>query len=241
VIEVEGLCKTFAGKPPVVAVDDVSFEARRGEVFGLLGANGAGKTTTLRMLVTLLSPDRGTARVNGFDVRESPEEVRANIGYLAVTTGVYERLTPRELLTSFARMQGIADPRGRAEQLLERFGITEFADQRCGRLSTGMKQKVSIARAVVHDPPVLVLDEPTVGLDVLVSQTFIEFVEAARDEDRAVVYSTHIMSEVERLCDRVAIIHQGRIVSATTVAALQAEHGSVEAGFVAIVRAAEAG
>ncbi|MCB9676439.1 MAG: ABC transporter ATP-binding protein [Alphaproteobacteria bacterium] len=237
-IEVDALVKVYPGHPPVRAVDGVSFEARRGEVFGLLGANGAGKTTTLRMLVTLLSPDGGTARVNGHDVRTAPEAVRGSVGYLSVTTGLYERLTPREMLVSFGRMQQIADPVGRAEQLIARFGIGAFADQRCGRLSTGMKQKVSIARALVHDPPVLILDEPTVGLDVLVAQTFLEFVETAREEGRAVLYSTHIMSEVERLCDRVAIIHEGRIVAATSVAALVAEHGTVEKGFVATVNGA---
>ncbi|MEZ4320522.1 MAG: ABC transporter ATP-binding protein [Myxococcota bacterium] len=237
-IEVDALVKVYPGRPPVRAVDGVSFEAERGEVFGLLGANGAGKTTTLRMLVTLLAPDGGTARVNGHDIRTAPELVRASVGYLSITTGLYDRLTPREMLVSFGRMQGLPDPRSRAEQLIERFGIAEFADQRCSRLSTGMKQKVSIARALVHDPPVLVLDEPTVGLDVLVAQTFLEFVESAREEGRAVLYSTHIMSEVERLCDRVAIIHEGRIVAARAVDDLIASHGTVEAAFVAIVKGA---
>lgn len=235
-IDVRGLTKVFAGPEPVRAVDDVSFSAEKGEVFGLLGANGAGKTTTLRMLVTLLQPDSGTAVVNGFDIVEKPEEVRRNIGFLSVTTGLYERLTARELLVSFARLQGVVDPTSRADELIERFGIGPFAGQRCGRLSTGMKQKVSIARSIVHDPAVLVLDEPTVGLDVLVAQTFLEFVEQARDEGRCVIYSTHIMSEVERLCDRVAIIHQGRILTSTTTKALATAHGSVEAGFIETVR-----
>lgn len=235
-IEADGLVKVFPGSPPVRAVDGVSFAAGAGEVLGLLGANGAGKTTTMRMLVTLLRPDAGSARVAGHDVLREPEAVRRSLGYLATTTGLYERLTARELLLSFARLQGIAEPVRRVDALIDRFGIGPFRDQRCGRLSTGMKQKVSIARAMVHDPPVLVLDEPTVGLDVLVAQTFLEFVEQARGEGRCVVYSTHIMSEVERLCDRVALIHDGRILAATTVAAMRAEAGSVEAAFVARVR-----
>jgi sodium transport system ATP-binding protein len=237
-IDVSGLCKTFAGPTPVKAVDQVSFQAERGEVFGLLGANGAGKTTTLRMLVTLLKPDAGTIRVNGFDVVREPADVRRSIGFLSVTTGLYERLTARELLVSFAHLQSVANPEARADELIERFDMGDFAHQRCGRLSTGMKQKVSIARALVHDPPVLVLDEPTVGLDVLVAQTFLSAVEAARDEGRCVIYSTHIMSEVERLCDRVAIIHQGQILDRVTTADLIATHGTVEAGFIAKVKAA---
>lgn len=234
-IEVDGLVKVFPGRPPVRAVDGVSFHAGRGEVFGLLGANGAGKTTTLRMLVTLLAPDGGSARVAGFDVRTRPEDVRRSIGWLSTTTGLYERLTAREMLVAFARLQGVGDPARRADALIERFGIGPFRDQRCGRLSTGMKQKVSIARALVHDPPVLLLDEPTVGLDVLVAQTFLEFVEQARSEGRCVIYSTHIMSEVERLCDRLALIHGGRILASTTPVDLRAAHGSVEAGFVSLV------
>lgn len=237
-IEVRELCKTYPGVVPVKAVDHVSFEAQRGEVFGLLGANGAGKTTTLRMLVTLLRPDSGTATVNGHDVVASPAEVRRSIGFLSVTTGLYERLTAREMLVTFGNMQGVPDANRRADELIERFGIGEFANQRCGRLSTGMKQKVSIARSLVHDPPVLVLDEPTVGLDVLVAQTFLEFVEAARDEGRCVIYSTHIMSEVERLCDRIAVIHHGNLVARVRTEDWVKDHGSVEAGFIHAVKAA---
>ena len=237
-IEVHQLCKTYPGVQPVKAVDQVSFRADRGEVFGLLGANGAGKTTTLRMLVTLLRPDSGSAKINGHDVVASPAEVRRSVGFLSITTGLYERLTAREMLVTFGNMQGVPNARRRADELIERFGIGEFADQRCGRLSTGMKQKVSIARSLVHDPPVLVLDEPTVGLDVLVAQTFLEFVEAARDEGRCVIYSTHIMSEVERLCDRLAVIHHGRLVAQERTATWVEQHGSVEAGFIHAVKAA---
>jgi sodium transport system ATP-binding protein len=238
-VEVQGLRKVFPGPEPVRAVDGVSFRAAAGEVFGLLGPNGAGKTTTLRMLVTLLSPDEGTVRVAGHDVATSPDAVRASIGYLSTSTGVYGRLTVTEMLESFARIQGVAEPRRRAAELVERFELGDYRDQRCGRLSTGNKQKVSIARAMVHDPPVLVLDEPTSGLDVLVAQTFLRFVEDMRDAGKCVVYSTHIMSEAERLCDRLAILHAGRILATGTLDALREQTGEhyLEAAFIHLVEA----
>ena len=237
VIAAHDLVKVFPGPEPVRAVDGLSFEAHRGEVFGLLGPNGAGKTTTLRMLVTLLAPDAGTASVAGHDVVTSPDAVRASVGYLATTTGVYGRLTAREMIETFARIQGVAAPGKRADELIERFGIREFAHQRCGRLSTGMKQKVSIARAIVHDPPVLVLDEPTTGLDVLVAQTFLAFVEEMREAGKCVVYSTHIMSEVERLCDRIAIVHSGKVLATGTLDELREQTGEhyLEAAFIRLV------
>ena len=220
-IEVRDLRKRFFNPDPVVAVDGVSFSCQAGQVYGLLGPNGAGKTTTLRVLATLLSPESGTARVNGHDVVTAPEQVRASIGYLSASTGLYGRLSARELLDHFARLQGVADPRGRVEALLDRFEIRPFADTRCDRLSTGMKQKVNIARAVVHDPPIVILDEPTSGLDVVVAQVVLRFVEEARDAGRCVLYSTHIMSEAERLCDRIAIVHQGSIRAEGSLAELR--------------------
>ncbi len=236
-IEVDGLVKRFYTPDPVVAVGGVSFRAEPGEIFGLLGPNGAGKTTTLRMLSTLIQPDEGTARLGGHDIREAPEEVRASIGYLSTTTGLYGRLTAREMLIYFARLQGVADPKGRAEQLIERFGIGDFANQRCERLSTGMGQKVSIARAIVHDPPILIMDEPTTGLDVLVSQTLLGFIEEAKEAGRCVLFSTHIMSEAERLCDRIAIIHKGEIRANGTLDELRAQTGEhyLERIFIKVV------
>ena len=236
-IEVDGLVKRFYTPDPVVAVDHVSFRAAPGEIFGLLGPNGAGKTTTLRMLSTLLQPDEGTARLGGFDIRTQSAQVRSAIGYLSTTTGLYGRLTAREMLVYFARLQGVAEPRRRAEELIERFGIGDFAGQRCERLSTGMGQKVSIARAIVHDPPILIMDEPTTGLDVLVSQTLLGFIEEARDAGRCVLFSTHIMSEAERLCDRIAIIHQGRIRASGTLEELRALTGEhyLEQIFIRVV------
>lgn len=220
-IQVEGLTRRFVGETEVVAVRDLSFEAHAGEVFGLLGPNGAGKTTTLRMIATLLAPDEGTARVAGFDVRAEPGEVRRRLGYLSASTRLYPRLTAREVLVYFARLHGVERPRRRVSVVMDRFGIDEFATVRCDRLSTGMRQKVNIARSVVHDPPVLVLDEPTSGLDVVVAQTFLEFVEEARTAGRCVVYSTHIMSEAERLCDRIGVLHEGRLYACGTLQELR--------------------
>lgn len=212
-IHVQGLRKTFAdptaGK--VVAVAGISLDAAAGEIVGILGANGAGKTTTMRMLATLLVPDEGTATVAGHDIRAASTEVRRSIGYLSASTGLYGRLTPREMLEYVATLQGVAEPGARAAAMIERFDIARFAHVPCDRLSTGMRQKVSIARAVVHDPPVLILDEPTSGLDVLVAEELFVYLEEARQKGKCVLYSTHIMSEASRLCNRLVVIHQGKL------------------------------
>jgi sodium transport system ATP-binding protein len=231
------LHKRFYAPEPVDAVQGVSLVGRAGEVVGLLGPNGAGKTTTLRMLVTLITPDRGTVTVDGIDAGQDPAAVRARLGFLSASTGLYGRLTAREMIHHFAVLQGVSEPKARTEALIERFDISGFADQRCDRLSTGQKQKTSIARALVHDPPVLILDEPTLGLDVLVAQTLLQFVEEARDQGRCVIYSTHIMSEAERLCDRLAIIHDGRVLAFGTLAELQERTGRhyLEDVFLALV------
>lgn len=242
-IEVEGLLKRFHDEDrTVVAVDGVSFRCDAGRVFGLLGPNGAGKTTTLRMLATLLVPDGGTARLAGHDVREDPARVRSSIGYLSTTTGLYGRLTAREMILHFARLQGVEEPRQATDAVIQRFGIGPFAHTRCDRLSTGMRQKVSIARAVVHDPPILILDEPTAGLDVLVARTFLDFIEDAREAGRCVLFSTHIMSEAERLCDRIAILHQGRILAEGTLPGLREATGEhyLESIFIHYVKGARA-
>lgn len=240
-IDVRDLRKRFYTPEPVDAVDGVSFSCRRGEVFSLLGPNGAGKTTTLRMLATLLQPDSGTARLNGHEVRDNPAGVRSSIGYLSTTTGLYKRLTAREMIRYVGELQGVADPTARTEALLDQLGIREFADQRCDRLSTGMAQKVNIARAIVHQPPILILDEPTNGLDVLVAREFLEFIERSRDEGYCLLFSTHIMSDVERLADRVAIMHRGRVLASDTLDGLREQTGEQWLGdiFARLVEDAE--
>ncbi|GJM43736.1 MAG: sodium ABC transporter ATP-binding protein [Gemmatimonadota bacterium] len=228
-IQVDNLVKVFPthSGTDVRAVDRVSFECRAGEIFGLLGLNGAGKTTTLRMLSTVLSPTEGTARVAGHDIRESAQDVRRSIGFLSGTTGLYHRLTAEETLRFFGEFHGVrgAELDARVDHVMDRFGIGEYRNQRCEKLSTGMKQKVNIGRAVVHNPPVLVLDEPTSGLDVLAAQATVEFVEQCREEGKCVLFSTHIMSEVERLCDRIAIIHDGTLRACGTLAELRESTG----------------
>jgi sodium transport system ATP-binding protein len=228
-IEVEQLTKQFDDpkRGPFLAVDAVSFTASPGEIFGLLGPNGAGKTTLLRMLATILEPTSGTARIGGFDIRREASEVRRRIGYLTGSAGLYERLTARELLDYFGELNGIgpADRRrriGEVEQLLE---LGEFIDRRCDRLSTGQKQRVSIARAILHEPPVLFFDEPTSGLDLPAARTVIRFVRRCRDEGRTVLFSTHIMSEAEALCDRIAVMYAGKIAAIGTLEELRARTG----------------
>lgn len=238
-IKVDGLFKQFHNPDSVTAVNRVSFECFKGEVFGLLGPNGAGKTTTLRMLVTLLTPDGGTATLNGYDITQDPDKVRASVGYLSCSTGLYGRLTARELIAYFAKLQGVENPKQRTEELIEELEISSFAHLQCDKLSTGMKQKVNIARSIVHKPPILIFDEPTNGLDVLVSQTIIRFIERAKKEGHCILFSTHIMSEAERLCDRISIIHRGNILAHGTIEELQKESGEhyLESVFIHYVEA----
>lgn len=209
------------------AVDDVSFACEPGRIYGLLGANGAGKTTTLRMLATLLAPSHGSATVAGFDVAKEPSKVRARVGFLAASTALYGRLTARETIAYFGRLNGMDDARiaVRTAQLAEELGMGDFLDRRADTFSTGMKQKTSIARTLVHDPEVLILDEPTLGLDVMAARGIVRFVRECRARGKTVIYSTHIMSEVEKLCDRVGIIHGGRLLAEGTLDELRERHG----------------
>lgn len=219
-IEARDLVKVYATpqRGTVEALRGLDLECRPGEIYGLLGANGAGKTTTLRILSTILAPTSGTALVAGVDVAEDPLEVRRRIGFLSASTGLYQRLTVRETLEYFGRLHGLdrATLEGRVAELLEVFDLGPLADRRCAALSTGQKQKVSIARAVLHDPPVLILDEPTTGLDVLAAGAMIDFIESRRRAGTCVLFSTHVLSEAERLCDRIGVIHGGRLLAAGT-------------------------
>lgn len=229
-VAVQNLRKTFfdEARGEVHAVDGIHFECWPGEVFGLLGANGAGKTTTLRMLSTVLVPTSGTARVMGHEVTESPEAVRASLGFYSATTALYPRLSGRETIEFFARINHYPEHkvRERVEYLVSRFGISSYADVRVEKLSSGMKQRVSIARTVAHDPPLLIFDEPTVGLDVLAALEIQERIKELRAEGKTIIFSTHIMSEAERLCDRIAIIHKGRILASGTLDELREDTGS---------------
>jgi len=227
-IETRGLTKVFQDKKrgPIRAVDNVSFVCRPGQIYGLLGANGAGKTTTLRMLATILEPTEGTAVVCGHDVIEEPEKVRANVGFLSTATALYPRLTSQEMVEYFGRLNGLdeATLKKRVDDTFNRLDMNSFRDRRCDKLSTGMKQKTSIARTLVHDPQVMIFDEPTTGLDVMTARTIISFIAECRDRGKTVIFSTHIMSEVERLCDHVGIIHDGKLLAEGTVSELRARY-----------------
>lgn len=216
-ISVRELTKHFPDlqQGEVLALDRISFEAAAGEVFGLLGPNGAGKTTCLRLLSTILTPSNGSATIDGHDIIAEPDAVRAKIGFLSGTTGLYDRMTARETVEYFGRLYGLDEIRlaDRIQHLFSTLKIHDFADVLVSRLSTGMRQKVSIARALVHDPPVLIFDEPTTGLDVLVARAVLDTVASLRDQGKCIVYSTHIMREVEQLCDHLVIIHQGRVLA----------------------------
>ena len=228
-IEVAGLTKQFRDSRgrPVMAVDGVSFSAKAGEILGLLGPNGAGKTTALRILCTLLKPTAGTARVAGFDVVADADQVRRHVGFLSANTGVYDRMTAREMVEYYGRLHGLNGEQlaTRVTELLDTLSMHDIGDVPGAKMSTGQKQKVSIARALVHDPPVLIFDEPTNGLDVLVQRAVLQQVKGLRDRGKCIVYSTHIFREVEKLCDRVAIVHRGKVLDIGPLDDLRQRHG----------------
>lgn len=197
------------------AVANVSFTVPKGHIYGLLGPNGAGKTTTLRMLSGLMKPTGGSATLAGYSVQKQPEAVKRILGFLTANTGLYQRLNPRELLIYFAQLHKMerAPARARADYLIEWLGMRDFARLRCGALSTGQKQRVNIARALVADPPILIMDEPTLGLDVLSNRVILDFIRRERDEGKTIILSTHYLDEAETLCDRIGLLHEGRIVA----------------------------
>jgi sodium transport system ATP-binding protein len=228
-IHVHRLAKSYADlhQGPRVALAGISFQAAAGEIFGLLGPNGAGKTTALRILSTILQPTSGSATINGCDVLTQPTLVRRQIGVVSCNTAIYDRMTAWEMVEYFGRLYGLAadELRERMTQLFERLQMNEIRDVLGAKMSTGMRQKVSIARALVHDPPVLIFDEATAGLDVLVARALLKAVGQLRDMGKCIIFSTHIMREAERLCDRIAIMHRGQILATGTLPELFATYG----------------
>ena len=227
-IHVQQLAKHYADlrRGKLVALGGISFDAYPVQIYGLLGPNGAGKTTALRIISTVLRPTSGTATVAGADVVTQPSQVRRQIGFMSANTGVYDRMTAWEIVEYFGRLHGLDDEtlRTRMESLFERLQMNEIRDLLGAKMSTGMKQKVSIARALVHDPPVLIFDEATSGLDVLVARALLKTVAELREQGKCVLFSTHIMREAEKLCDRLAIVHRGHILAEGTLEELRDRH-----------------
>lgn len=243
-IDARELTKRFPDRKgaTVVAVAGVSLCCQPGRIHGLLGVNGAGKTTLLRLLATLLRPSSGTAVVAGHDIDRTPRQVRASLGFLAASTALYGRLTARETIAYFGRLHGLstAEVERRTAELADELDLHAFLDRRVETFSTGMKQRTSIARTLVHDPAVIILDEPTLGLDVLAARTLTAFVRGCRDRGKTVLYSTHIMREAEKLCDVVSVLHGGRILAEGAPEELRARYGGddLEDAFVNLVNAA---
>jgi sodium transport system ATP-binding protein len=236
VLVLEGVTKDFGA---LRAVDDLSLRVPAGEIYGLLGPNGAGKTTALRVLAGLQSASRGCARVNDLDARS--QAAKARLGFLSASTGLYARLTPRELLTFFGRLHGLSSSQvaERMARLAQALDFERVLDRHCEVLSTGERQRVSVARAVLHDPPALILDEPTSGLDVLASRFLRDFVRGERGRGKAIVFSTHYLAEAELLCDRIGLLFRGRLLREGTPAGIRADTGaaSLEEAFLRVVDA----
>ena len=228
-ITVDGLTKEFPQKENdnLKAVDNLSFSANTGEIVVLLGMNGAGKTTTMRMLSTVLQPTSGKASVCGFDLLKSPQEIRRRLGFLSGDTGLYRRLTARELITYFGKLYDmrIARIKERIELINSMLDMHEFLDKKIDSLSAGMRQKVSIARSIIHDPPVMIFDEATAGLDILTAKNIISFIHSCKTEGKCVLFSTHIMREAERIADRIVMIHQGKMLKEGTWSEMKEDTG----------------
>ncbi len=229
--------KKAGGERLVTAVDNVSFVCQPGAVTTLLGPNGAGKTTLLRMIATLLQPDTGTIRINGYETRANSEEARAQIGFLTGSAGLYERLTGRETLSYFGQLQGMTRDalKQRTAEIVDLLNLQEFIDRRVGKLSTGMKQRISIARTIIHDPSVIIFDEPTCGLDVLAAQSVMKLIENSRSRGRTVIFSTHRMDEASLLSDHLVVIHKGHKIFDSPFSEFRdrsAPYSTMEAAFI---------
>lgn len=237
ILSVKNLTKEFKN---FKAVDEVSFDVEDGEIFGLLGPNGAGKTTIIRVIATVLAPTSGTAEVLGFDIIKDSEEVRKNIGVLTTDIGVYERFSGRENLRYFGELYGLSKNvlEDRINELANLLEMRDFIDRKAGKYSTGMKQKLAIARSVIHDPKIIIFDEPTAGLDVLASQTVLNFMRKSKKLGGCVIFSTHQMRDAEKLCDRVVIVHKGKVIANDAVEALKNKTSSsyLEDVFMKLVR-----
>lgn len=226
------------------AVNGLSFRVGEGQIYGLLGPNGAGKTTTLRILSGLMTPTSGSVRMAGLDVTARPNEVKRILGFLTANTGLYQRLTARELLIYFAQLHRMTydQAAARADELIEWVGIGGFADFRCGALSTGQKQRVNIARALVADPPILIMDEPTLGLDVLSSRIILEYIKRQRSQGKTIILSTHYLDEAETMCDEIGLLHDGRLVAEGDLESLRSLSGEqrLSSIFLKLIHAEEA-
>lgn len=236
-IEVNNLSKKFKN---IKAVDNVNFKVSKGEILGLLGENGAGKTTTLRMIATMLKPTSGDAVIEGYSITKEPSKVRGEIGILfGGEVGLYDRLTARENMMYFARLNGMNDEEAKEsiENLINMLQMQEFIDRRVGKFSRGMKQKVAIARSIVHKPSVMLFDEPTIGLDVTASKIVQDFILSCKAENKSIIFSSHSMREVEKLCDRIIIIHKGKLIEEGTVEELKKKYNNedMEDIFISLV------
>lgn len=227
-IRVENLTKTFeTDTTDFIAVDNLSFQVNPGEVYGLLGPNGAGKTTTMRMVLGLMQPNEGFAEVEGFRSSDSPDEVKRRIGFVSATAGIYQWLTVREMLGFFCEMYGLrgSEIEPRVDHVADLLDCRPFLDQRCANLSTGQRQRVNLARAIVHDPPTMLLDEPTLGLDVVASQVVFDYIRLAQDLQKSIILCTHRLEQAERVCNRFGLLHQGKLVHEGSLQDLQNQTG----------------
>ena len=223
-IRVENLTKTFeTDTTDFIAVDNLSFQVNPGEVYGLLGPNGAGKTTTMRMVLGLMQPTGGFAEVEGFRSSDSPDEVKRRIGFVSATAGIYQWLSVREMLGFFCEMYGLrgSEVEPRVDHVADLLDCRPFLDQRCANLSTGQRQRVNLARAIVHDPPTMLLDEPTLGLDVVASQVVFDYIRLAQDLRKSIILCTHRLEQAERVCNRFGLLHQGKLVHEGSLQDLQ--------------------